>query len=243
MKRLALLLSCCAVGLATALAQSSTDAFYIYQNDGHFNGFFYDEVEKITYSKLDTLGVEFDDYVSQEIVTADSTYRIMLSAIDSVGFVQPEPKYSSNVRILHKENEDSYSYYDEMSHQLYYDSEFYAIQADRSEVPTEYLPHLNEVFYCVNGVDSWAVKVVRIEEINNKEESWVIGYCEPVDNITDLFIQQVGVEEYGYNPEGKMISRRVAGRPDLTVGNPSKKKAKEGQWQGDLFKWTLCIVC
>ena len=220
---------------SSALAQDENAAFYIYQNDGHFNGFFYDEVEKITYSRVDTAGIEWDDYVSQEIVTEDSTYRIMLSAIDSVGFVLPEPKYSSNVRILHKENEDSYSYYDEMSHQLYYDSEFYAIQADRSEVPTEYLPHLNEVFYCVNGVDSWAVKVVRIEE----EESWVIGYCEPVDNITDLFIQQVGVEEYGYNPEGKMIKRRVAGRPDLNIGNPSKLKAKEGQWQGDLFNFSL----
>ena len=34
------------------------DAFYIYQNDGHFDGFFYDQVQKITYSKLDTLGIE-----------------------------------------------------------------------------------------------------------------------------------------------------------------------------------------
>lgn len=31
------------------------DAFYIYQNDGHFDGFFYDQVESINYSKIDTL--------------------------------------------------------------------------------------------------------------------------------------------------------------------------------------------
>lgn len=79
--------------LTTALpvqAQTENQAFYIYQNDGHFDGFFYDEVQKISYSKLDTLGLEHEDFVSQEIVTADSTYRIMLSAIDSVGFVQPK---------------------------------------------------------------------------------------------------------------------------------------------------------
>ena len=38
-------------------AQTETDAFYIYQNDGHFDGFFYDDIIKISYSRLDTLGV------------------------------------------------------------------------------------------------------------------------------------------------------------------------------------------
>ena len=74
-------------------AQTENQAFYIYQNDGHFDGFFYDEIEKMSFSFLDTLGVEHDEIVSQEIVTADSTYRIMLSAIDSIGFVQPEITY------------------------------------------------------------------------------------------------------------------------------------------------------
>ncbi|MBR1668639.1 MAG: hypothetical protein IJ693_10240 [Bacteroidaceae bacterium] len=84
-------------------AQDENAAFYIYQNDGHFDGFFYDEVEKISYSKLDTLGMEHDDYVSQIIVTADSTYLIMLSAIDSVGFVQPEIRYNPRLRDMRKE--------------------------------------------------------------------------------------------------------------------------------------------
>ena len=86
-------------------AQSESSAFYIYQNDGHFDGFFYDQVQKMSFSKLDTLGVEHDEFVSQEIITADSTYRIMLSAIDSVGFVQPEMKYNPRLRLLrHRPN-------------------------------------------------------------------------------------------------------------------------------------------
>ena len=66
-------------------AQQENAAFYIYQKGGHVNGFFYDEVEKITYSYFDTHGVEHDEYMCQEVVTADSTYRFLLSDIDSVG--------------------------------------------------------------------------------------------------------------------------------------------------------------
>ncbi len=81
--------------LCPAVAQ---DAFYIYQNDGHFDGFFFDEVESISYTCTDTLGRTFAFPVAQEIVTADSTYRIMLTAIDSVSFVQPEIRFSSQLR-------------------------------------------------------------------------------------------------------------------------------------------------
>ena len=41
--------------------------------------------------------------MSQEIVTEDSVYRIMLTAIDSVSFVQPETKYADGVRRLSEE--------------------------------------------------------------------------------------------------------------------------------------------
>ena len=88
-------------GGLSAMAQEEIEggeAFYIYQNDGHFDGFFYDQVKQISYSRFDTLGVEHDKYVSQEIVTEDSVYRIMLTAIDSVSFVQPEIKYAKGVR-------------------------------------------------------------------------------------------------------------------------------------------------
>ena len=94
MKKFCFIVCILSLFTSSALAQDENAAFYIYQNDGHFDGFFYDQVQKITYSRVDTAGIEWDDYVSQEIVTEDSTYRIMLSAIDSVGFVQPEIKYN-----------------------------------------------------------------------------------------------------------------------------------------------------
>ena len=88
--------------MAKASVQAQ-DAFYIYQNDGHFDGFFYGQVQRISYSKVDTLGIEHNDYVSQEIVTEDSTYRIMLIAIDSVSFVQQEIIINPRVRILERD--------------------------------------------------------------------------------------------------------------------------------------------
>ena len=41
------------------------DAFYIYRNDGDFDGFFYDNVIRMGYSKIDPQGVEHEEYVIQ----------------------------------------------------------------------------------------------------------------------------------------------------------------------------------
>ena len=78
-------------------AQQEQDALYVYRNDGEFNAFFYGDIRRITYSKIDTLGVEQDDYVVQEVWTADTVVRIPVSAIDSVSFVTPETKYKEGV--------------------------------------------------------------------------------------------------------------------------------------------------
>ena len=78
------------------------DAFYIYRNDGDFNGFFFDEIVRMSYSKTDLEGEEHNEYVVQEIETKDSLYRIPLAAIDSIGFQQPEIKINPRVRIIER---------------------------------------------------------------------------------------------------------------------------------------------
>ena len=45
------------------------EAFYIYRNDGDFNGFFYDDVKSMRLSKIDLDLTERDEYVVQEIET------------------------------------------------------------------------------------------------------------------------------------------------------------------------------
>ncbi len=81
----------------TSMAQAAQDALYIFRNDGQFDAFFFGDIDHIEYSKIDTLGVEQNDYVVQEVYALDSVYRIPISAIDSVSFVTPETKYKVDV--------------------------------------------------------------------------------------------------------------------------------------------------
>lgn len=94
---------------STVFAQKQKqDALYIYRNDGGFNGFFFAEIDRFAYSKIDTLGVEHDDYVVQEVYTVDTLYRIPISAIDSIGFVTPETVYKKDV--AHTTESDLWNY-------------------------------------------------------------------------------------------------------------------------------------
>ena len=96
------------LGIQTASAQQTQDALYIYRNDGGFNAFFFGDIHHIEYSKIDTLGVEQDDYVVQEVYALDTLYRIPLNAIDSVTFVTPETVYKKDV--VHTTESDLWNY-------------------------------------------------------------------------------------------------------------------------------------
>ena len=84
--------------LNVAKAQTEPEAFFIYRNDGDFDGFFYDRVLRMNFSKIGIDSVEYDYYVVQEIETPDSIYRIPLAAIDSIGFQQPEIRFSPKLK-------------------------------------------------------------------------------------------------------------------------------------------------
>lgn len=92
-----LLLVVSAFNLAPAYAQQNQYAIYNYRNDGDFNAWLNIDIDSITYSCIDTLGVEHDDVVVQEVWTPDSVYRIPINAIDSLGFRAPKPEYRDNV--------------------------------------------------------------------------------------------------------------------------------------------------
>lgn len=85
--------------LTTAVGMSQTigEAFYVYRNDGQFNAFFREEVDSITYSYYDADSLLYNEIVTQLVYTADSLYIIPLANIDSISFVTPETKYTSQV--------------------------------------------------------------------------------------------------------------------------------------------------
>jgi len=94
---LLLIMVCGQWSMVNIHAQAVQDALYIFRNDGKFNAFYYGDIDHIEYSKIDTLGVEHDDYVTQEVYALDTLYRIPVSAIDSVAFVTPENKVCADV--------------------------------------------------------------------------------------------------------------------------------------------------
>lgn len=100
MKRRLYLILLLAVVALSGMAQNVGDAFYIYRNDGQYDGFLRDEVISIDYSYEDAEGNLYDEIVTQVITTSDSIYKIPLAAIDSISFVQPKTIYQDDVTPL-----------------------------------------------------------------------------------------------------------------------------------------------
>ena len=190
----------------SAMAQEEIvggEAFYIYQNDGHFDGFFYDEVQQINYSRLDTLGVEYDEYVSQEIVTADSTYRIMLTAIDSVSFVQPEIRYAKGVRLMLDEGMIKY----------YVKCEDMNLSFNTS-MPASLRPKVGEVLTCAALKDREGAFVGKVVSVKEKD-GLLVAECDYVKHYNEVFEQFITVEEVSASGNGGNVRRRIAGLDKL----------------------------
>lgn len=101
MKKILLILTLLFSVVAGAMAQN--DAIYVYRNDGEFNAFLKSDVDSMRYSHLDADSIYHNDWQMQEVFTADSVYRIPLTAIDSVSFVTPEPVYKQDVKVISDE--------------------------------------------------------------------------------------------------------------------------------------------
>ena len=231
MRKIILAFVLCTLSLCPLFSQ---EAFYIYRNDGDFNGFFYDEVVEMRYSKIALDSVEHDNYVMYEVELADTTYRIPLAAIDSIGFQQPEIKFNSRVKFM--EQEGLCPYFLGCGNT---DSEFLF-----QNLPAHLVPQVGDVliglptdsiaedkYYDWDYFGSFSCVV---EEVRPGEpwqgENLTIVYGRPVDKPSDVFEQYITVEEIGVD-ENNQILRRVAGcTPD---GLP--RKMKDGD-TGDI-KW------
>ena len=208
MSRLLIILFTLAATTLTMQAQEPNAAFYIYQNDGHFDGFFYDEVQKISYSTLDTLGIEHDEYVSQEIVTADSTYRIMLTAIDSVGFQQPEIRYNPKVRFMRDEGM--------MPYLTAADGLMLTFSTD---MPAELRPAIDDVLVCPD-IDGELTTFVGIVVTTYEFEGTLRVHCKLIEKPSDVYEQFITVEEVQTNEATGEVRRRIAGaQPYRAEGN------------------------
>ena len=194
------------------------EAFYIYQNDGHFDGFFYDQVKQIRFSRLDTLGIEHDQYVSQEIVTEDSIYRIMLTAIDSVSLVQPEIKFAKEVRFMR--DEGMMAYYQSISKP---NEDSFLLRFSGS-MPAYLQPKVGDVLSCPNLKDYDEAFVGKVKKISANSGE-ILVECGYIEDLSEVFEQFVTVEQIRQvkTDEGYQARRRMAGL------HPTKRA--EGNWE------------
>ena len=191
------------------------DAFYIYRNDGDFNGFFFDEVVRMGYSKIDPQGVEHEEYVIQEIETADSLYRIPLCAIDSIGFQQPKIKINPKVRIIERCGLKPYL--------TKVETDDGGIVLQFTGVPADQKPKVDDILISVES---------KMSEINQQkgfscvvenvqtQGSTVIARGHYVTDPGEVFEQFITVENITATPDGN-VKRRLAG------WDPEKVKRNE----------------
>ena len=212
------------------------EAFYIYRNDGDFNGFFYDEVVEMRYSKIGVDSVESDVFVTYEVELADTTYRIPLAAIDSIGFQQPEIKFNPRVKFLERDGYEPY-----LAHVKNNGCTFQDLPGNLPlqvgdiliGLPTD--PRAEEMY--VNtpgnlgpGSFSCMIDELSTGEYNGSIITYITGH--PVDKISDVFEQYITVEQVGIDKDNH-VRRRIAGCTQ--DGFPRKVQAASDEGELDLF--------
>lgn len=230
--------ACIALLAACALPAFSQEAFYIYRNDGGFDGFFFDDVQRMGVSKVDLQGVEHDDYVVQEIEVADTTYRIALSAIDSVGFQQPDIILSPQLSEINGEGSPA------QTSSYYFEGDDGFTLKWRANT-AEGLPTVGMILTCpewkngrnvpdANRVWAEGPFVGKVKSVTPPEDKGNLYgiVCEPIEDLSEVFEQFITVEQIGTDKSGKArhrmaglnkLRRRVEGNKDLTLVNLNGK--------------------
>ena len=216
------------------------EAFYIYRNDGKFDGFFYDDVQRMGVSKTDLNGDEHEVYVVQEIQTKDSLYRIPLAAIDSIGFVQPDIIFSENLYEIIDYDGPVHT----NGHSCFFCGEDgYTIKwpidtGDETSLPKAgmvlYNPDWRKEDYTRYDGGPFVGKVVEVRLAEWPDNPYRTKYydvvCEPITDLGEVFEQLISVEQLGSDENGNArrriaginkARRRVSGNRDFTLLNIS----------------------
>ena len=188
---MALLFSLLSIQEAVAKTEPRQDALYIFRNDGGFDFFFYGDIDRICYSKIDTLGVEQPDYVVQEVWALDTIYRIPLTAIDSVAFVTPENKLWPDVfcpddRIANYIIDGDSIWWIRLAH----------------DTPADLLPTVGGKMLIEEGVSPFIPDGFggRVAVVEHEEDGWLVA-TEPTA-ITDIY-QRLVAKAAGATPEAR----------------------------------------
>lgn len=86
MKKTITLLSFILLILCHAVTASAQGYLEVYLKSGISQRFYLDDFKELRSSRRDTIGALYSNYVAQEVVMADSTYRFMMNEVDSIRF-------------------------------------------------------------------------------------------------------------------------------------------------------------
>ena len=237
MKKSILTFVLCTLSLCTF----SQEAFYIYRNDGDFNGFFYDEVQEMRYSKLALDSTEHEQYVTYEVVLADTIYRIPLATIDSIGFQQPEIKFNPKVKFIEKDGYSPYIYLSGFVFGWGVEKQTYCFR----NLPDNMVPQAGDVLiglssdthadlYMDGGSFSCVVESVTL--MDDEDDQGPFKMCEVegryVENLDEVFTRFVMVEQIGYDKEGNQIMHRASAR--MPEGFPQPKRVKKASDESEV---------
>lgn len=187
-------------------AQDNQKVLYIHRNDGDFNVFFYSDIDSIVYSKIDADSILCDDFVTQEIWTADTVARIPISAIDSICFQTPSTVYKSGVVVLDDDKQGWIEKVDSLTLYL------------NLSTPATYIPSVGERLVTTDMNDLFPIGFIgRVKSVNNNNDFIVVD-CEQI-NMSDVFDRYYCIVEGECvnTPEGTM---RLMNRVDKTVSLP-----------------------
>lgn len=87
----------CSCMLMTCLVSKAQNAYYFHFHDKGIQVFYTDMVDSMTVSKVDSEGIEHEDFVTQQVWMNDTVFNYALADIDSVSFVTPSTIYQPGV--------------------------------------------------------------------------------------------------------------------------------------------------
>ena len=207
MRRLITLFILLAAFVQQSMAQ---EAFYVYRNDGHFNAFRFEQVDSMKYGKvLD--GVEYENFVVQEVYTSDSLYQIPLNVIDSIGFSTPFTVYAGDVRHLTSET---------LEYLIMADAETMKLTLV-ANTPARLIPEIGEKIAALELTDKNPFGFVgRVTSVFNTAESIIVNCSElDLEEVVDRFYgtaritTQESTETYAPKYTQRKASRNVEQRP------------------------------
>lgn len=205
----------------TGAAQTVGDAIYFYRNDGGFNAFFRADIDSITFSTIEGDSANIDGVMVQTIHTPDSVYEIPLSVIDSVSFVNPETILQPDVVRMDESMLNYLQAVDGMTLMF------------NTTMPSSLRPKKGDLLLSVvpssrllsNG---FAGKVTSISEAAGTLQV----ACARVDDVSDIFVQLIGVERIG-----EENSEAQARRNAMNTGNIQKHFVSLGlEYTGEPFE-------